>query len=412
MTTEVRTPFGAPASIELSNDGLYRKQILKFGTIWYTDRTGKRRKVTFDKDYGKDLVEAFKSGAYEQVPFQIADKDNRHTNDPTRTGGEVVALSLSPDGSGVDAALRLWGEGNKAVELNHKLGVSARILENAPQPDGRTYPRALQHVLGTVDPQVRGMRPWERLPSVELSNGSVSEYLDLSNATYEGSAKMPQKKTGEDGELVTLELSTAQRDRLVALLDEDEALAELEGQLKGLGIDLDEDDDDEVPPAKPKAKAKKAARAAAGLEDDEDDDDDEEGDDGVELSGRLGEAVELANAQLESQGQRIIELTNALADTRVENEVAEFMRGGLAPAVLEAARPLLAIESGAVELSNGVGDSLDPGQVLRDVLTTVVELANSGHLLVDPDHEDGSLRGTDAQASTRQALLADWENYG
>lgn len=403
MTTEVRTPFGAPASLELSDGGLYRKQILKFGTIWYTDRTGDRRKVTFDSDYGKSLVNSFRDGAYDQVPIQLADGNNRHNNSPVLTGGEVVGLALSKDGSGVDGVMRLWGDGHKTVELNNKVGVSARILENVPMPDGRTFDKALQHVLITVDPQVRGMRPWERMPSVELSGGSVSEFLDLSNATYEGSAPMPKKNTGGDGELVPLELSVAQRDRLINLLDEDEALGELEDQLADLGVSLDdEEDEDEDEAAKPKSKVKPSP------EDDEDEDDE----DGVELSGRFGEALELANTQLATQGQRIIELTNQLSAQRVQTEVEEFERSGLAPAVLEAARPLLAIESGAIELSNGVGDSIDPGEVVRDVLTAVIELAQSGHLLVDLDGEEGSLRGSDTKAQEREALLQSWENYG
>ena len=122
MTTEVRTPFSV-SPVELSGGGLFRKQILKFGTIHYVDpRTGKRQKLTFDPAYGRKLVEAFRAGAYSQVPFQLADGNNHHNNDPRNTGGEVVAMELSRDGSGVDGILRLWGSGAEVVRNNPKLG--------------------------------------------------------------------------------------------------------------------------------------------------------------------------------------------------------------------------------------------------------------------------------------------------
>jgi len=385
MVTEVRTPFSV-SSIELADGGLWRKQVLKFGTIWYTDRTGQRRQVTFDGKYGRDLIKAFKQGAFPQVPFQFADSDNRHNNDPTRTAGEVVGVELSADGSGVDAILRTWGEGTRVVEQNPKLGVSARILENTPQPDGRMFPRALQHILATVDPQVRGMHPWERVQSVDLSNGMVPDSLDLSTETYERGAEV-----SGDGK-VTLELSADQAARLTQLLDEDEALEALAEQLgEDFLDDLDEEDETE------------------DAEDDLDEDEDEEED--VALSGRHAEALELAMAQQQAQSAQIIELTNRLNQTRTENEMAEFQRQGLAPAITELARPLLAFESGAIELSNGVaGAAIDPGEVIREVLNAVIELSNSGHLMVDMA-ETGSLEGNDTVNDERQALLADWANY-
>jgi hypothetical protein len=388
MTTEVRTPF-ATSDVELSADsGLYRKQILRFGTIVYTDRTGRQRKLTFDRSYGEDLVRAFRSGAYDQVPFQLADATNTHTNAPDRTGGEVVALTLSKDGSGVDGYLRLNPLGTQAVELNSKLGVSARILENLATSDGRQFPRAVQHVLGTVDPQVRGMRPWERVDSVDLASGTVTEALDLSTETYERSAM-----SGTDKDTVTLELSTAQAERLKTILEDDEALEALADQLGPEFFEslLEDGEQDEEDP---------------------DEDDEESDEDEATLSGPHIEALELARAQLDTQGQQILELTNQLNRTRLEAELSEFAGRDLAPAVIEAARPLLTVSPGAIELSNGIpGDAVDPGEVIREVLQTVIELANSGQLLISTD-EVGTLKGADQNKSTRDAMLSDWKNYG
>lgn len=390
MTTEVRTPF-LSAPVELSGGGLFRKQVLQFGTIHYQGRDGKRRKITFDRDYGRKLVKSFKSGAYRQVPFQLADADNRHTNDPTRTGGEVVGVELSADGSGVDAYLRTWGAGTKVVEENPGLGVSARLFENITRPDGRTHEVAMQHVLGTVDPQMEGMRPWERVSSVDLANGEdAADQIDLSNAVYERSNKVPGKQSDKDGDTVVLELSVANKERLERLLEDDEAM---EAIVAELGEDF-------------------LAQFETNDEPEGNEDDEEPGEeDTVQLSNRHSEALELANAGIESLNSRVIELSSQLTQQRVDTEVDGYVRQNLAPAVLEAARPLLEVESGAIELSNGTSrDGVDVGAVIREVLNTVIELSNSGHLFVDPT-EVGSLEGNDVAKSNRDAMLADWDNY-
>lgn len=386
VATEVRTPFSVSA-VELSGGGLYRKQVLKFGTILYTDKTGKRRKMTFDREYGNKLVAAFKAGAYPQVPFQLADADNRHTNAPDRTGGEVVGVELSSDGSGVDAYLRTWGTGTQVIEQNPNLGVSARLFENITMTDGRTFPVAMQHVLGTVDPQVRGMRPWEKVDSVDLASTQVTEALDLSARMYERSVLMPGTKDKEP--TTTVELSVSQVDRLKELLEDDEALEALAEQLGDDFFDAVDDDEEE----------------------EESPEDEEPEETALAVPGAFTEAIELAQSQLAAQGRQIVELSAQLNSQRVDTEVAGYQRQGLAPAILELARPLLEIESGAIELSNGVpGGAVDPGTVVREVLDAVIELSSSGHLIVDPT-ETGSLQGSDADKSERDAMLADWDNY-
>lgn len=386
------TPFGLVSDVvELSGSGLFRKQILRFGTIEYRAPDGSTRTIKFDRDYGEDLVRAFKDGAYDQVPFQLAGDDNRHNNNPRNTGGEIVGVELSADGSGLDGLLRLWGEGHRAVENNRRLGVSARIIENLSQPDGRTYPRALQHVLGTVDPQVAKMHPWEK---VELSNHVEGRCLDLSGYNY-GRGEMPNDTQTEDQP----QLSEEELTKLRGIIADDEALQALAQQLpEGFFSDEGEGPDD-------------------------DDDEDSEGTEGADdlvtagtqtdLSGTGGQALELAQQQISSQEARIVELTRAQTAANVEVEVERYRGRGLAPAVLEDAKALLAVPTGAVELSNGIGDAVDPGEAVRKLLNTVIDLASSGHLLLDSDDEIGSLSGDKSRQTEREAMLADWsENYG
>lgn len=392
MAKELLTPFGSPASvIELSN-GRFRKQILAFRTINYRDRaTGQTRRINFDKGYGLELIRSFQQGAYDQVPFQLADASNAHNNDPTRTGGELIGVELSSDGSGLDGIFRLWGSGQKVVDLNKKLGVSARIIEGLEHPDGRKFGKAIQHVLGTVDPQMANMKPWER---VDLSN-SVTQTLDLSGEHYE---EMEGKMPNETGKAV-LELSAATAEKLAPLLENPDALTRL-AQL--LGDDEDPAGSGTEDSSYDDVLSDEDIQALLEGDDDDDEDPDYEGD--VELSN--------VNAQLSSQGQQIVELTNRLNDQRTDHELGEFARKGLAPAILGLARPLLSVAPGAIELSNGSGGAFDPGKAARDLLNAVVDLSSSGHLMVNPDDEAGRLEGDPSQNSQRAALLAEWENYG
>lgn len=147
----------------------YRKQILPVGSLEYEGRT-----LNFTREYLEDLANNFNAGAFDQVPFQLADPENRHTNDPERFRGEVKALELSDDG--LYGIVEMTDDGAEVVEKNPKLGVSARIIEGIKDGAGN----AIQHVLGTLDPRVTGMGQWE---AVNLANSDVG-VVDLTAASY------------------------------------------------------------------------------------------------------------------------------------------------------------------------------------------------------------------------------------
>ena len=75
---------------------VYRKQVLAKRTIDYPLPDGTTKQVTFDDDYLTDLANAYKAGAYDLVPFQLADGANRHNEDPRQYGGRVIGTSLDP----------------------------------------------------------------------------------------------------------------------------------------------------------------------------------------------------------------------------------------------------------------------------------------------------------------------------
>lgn len=350
---------------------LWRKQILPLGSINYDGR-----QIRFDSAYHRDLVRSFREGAYGQVPFQLADANNTHTNDPERTRGDLVDLRAEKDG--------LYGYfelPDPSVVLNNsKLGVSCRILENyTREHDGKKFGRALQHVLGTLDPRITGMKPWE---SVELSNeldaDPAAYTVDLSASFY------TEKKDGaemadatEDKQVV--ELSTAQLERLNALLEQD---TEDEQVIAGLNPE-DFDSEEEI------------------------EDDGEQDEEVEQLETEDGEVDSVALAQIRDLQRQVVELSNHNTEQAIQFEVDQLAATGLAPSIVDAARPLLSLGAGVVELSNG--NKVSPAGQTRTLLRTILELSNKGLALVDLDREVGGLTGNDGAAAERKNLLAEMD---
>lgn len=387
MTTALHTPQATAkgAVVNLSGRKVWRKQILPLGSISYDGR-----QIKFDSDYHKELVQNFRAGAYSQVPFQLADADNRHTNDPERTRGQLVDLRAEP--SGLYGYFELT---DPTVVLNNQnLGVSCRILENyTRESDDKTFGRVLQHVLGTLDPRISGMKPWE---SVELSNETAQSVLDLSNRFYtEDGGSMPDDNKSEKH---VVELSTAQLEKLEQLLAGGEAGndgkpdAELdEAEL----IQLFGDGDEET---------------ADGDDSEEEETDGESGDETEFPQGKAGDGS-VGLAAVHNLQNQVLELTNRLERKDNEHELAQLAATGLAPAIIEAARPLLAIQSGVVELSNG--QTVSPARQVRELLRTVLELSNKGLDVVSFDREQGSLVGDDSADKLRQSQVDEMERlYG
>ena len=191
----VITPFSwASPAIELSARH-WRKKILPVGDVEYQGRT-----LHFTPDYLGKLADAFRSRAYDYVPFQLATTRNEHTNDPERTRGQILDLQVEDDG--LYALAELTEAGEQVLRDNPMLGVSARIVENYARSDGKFYPAAVQHVLGTLDPRVPGLGAWS---PVEMSN-SGGLVIDLSQAAWAG-------EPGPSFELATAAVGARLRNR-------------------------------------------------------------------------------------------------------------------------------------------------------------------------------------------------------
>jgi hypothetical protein len=213
----VITPFSwAGQATELANRQ-WRKRILPIGDVEYQGRV-----LHFTRDYLGKLADAFRSRAYDQVPFQLADSGNRHTNDPERFRGTITDLELADDG--LYAVLDPTEAGEAVLRDNPHLGVSARIVEGYARSDGKFYPAAIQHILGTLDPRIPALGSWQ---PVEMSNGPQF-VIDLSASTWED-------EPGPDFSLIWNAVAARLPSRGQALDEYDDLEAVLAAELPGGG---------------------------------------------------------------------------------------------------------------------------------------------------------------------------------
>ena len=76
--------------------------------------------------------------AYDAVPVQFADASNAHTLDPERTRGQIVDMTLEPDGLYVTA--ELTPRGQRVLSENPYSACSARIVESIQQVRWQVLP--------------------------------------------------------------------------------------------------------------------------------------------------------------------------------------------------------------------------------------------------------------------------------
>jgi len=388
MPLSVLTPFEdkTPAVRQSPGSRVWLKRVLPVGEVLYKGRT-----LKFDRNYLENLAGAFNESAYDQVPFQIADGANGHTNDPERFRGEVLGMKVRDDGLYV--AVLPTARGDRILEENPRLGVSARIVEDYERSDGKHFTAAMQHVLGTLDPRIPELGPWK---AVEMSNDQAGQVVDLSSATY--------LLAGEEGNVPGLsDAEQARLDRLLALPDD---------QFNSL-IDsvLGDGGDDDVP-----LTDEELAEIIAEVDDEifaaiEEQFDAETGATaarapvGAALSnGYDPHAIELAETQRQLGIMQAEMNANAF-----ELEKRKLVKDtGVPPYIVDMARPLLEGQGHVVELANGQG--VDAGLVMRRVIT---EFGRAAQLL-DFTPEIGSGEDepdtTGAGERARSELVARYRN--
>lgn len=424
MRTVLLSPVNRGNAVELGRK-TFRKEVLRKGSLDYEGR-----RIEFDDQYLTDLANAFKAGAFDTVPFQLADSGNAHTNDPERTRGEVIGLEVTPDG--LDAIVELTDDGAQVVENNPKLGVSARIIEGVKHAmGGQSWPRAIQHVLGTLDPRVTGMRPWE---AIQLAADATGEtVVDLTNAPYTdddtrdpaGAApEAPSAPAAHDSgstETHTTEQEGAVPDvkdqkpgtqpdtttghQADELTDEEleQILAEVEAEFDdadttpafpdGPGQDDGDEDDVEAEDGEDDDQESEEALAAALANDD----------------GAQGEAIELANAQLRETRIELARLRDESDENAYTRERDALAReSGIPPRIVDMAKPLLKGDSHVISLANG--DQVDAGAIVRQVFTELGNTIKALDLTAELGHQV-DLAKSEADRQAAEAEEADRRKF-
>lgn len=385
MPTAVLTPFvSTPA---LQSGRLWRKRLLPVGEIGYQGRT-----LRFTREYNDGLAAAFASGAYDQVPFQLADAGNSHTNDPERYRGDIVAMDSRPDGLWITLAPTTDGE--ETILRNPRLGVSARIVEDYARSDGKFYPQAVQHVLGTLDPRITGLGAWE---PVEMSS-QPDRVIDLTGLMFTGEAEgtggMPELTDEQRAKMLKLlDIPDDKFDELIAGLAApgltDAELAEITGD--GGDTELTDDELNELVNAATELDAAGQLEPAGA---------------GLSNNSEALLAIELANARADDNDRQLREVRQHLDEQQFLAERDRLASDcGVPPFITDLARPLLEGAGHVVELANG--QPVDAGAIIRQVLTEYGKAVR----LLDLSTETGSVldggdgTGADDTAKARDELV-------
>lgn len=428
-TVTVLTPTLASGALELGRK-LYRKRILPIGELDY-----KGRKLNFNRAYNDNLAAAFRDGAFDTVPFQLAPDDNSHTNAVDRAAGEIVGLESTDDG--LWSTISATDKGAAIIDEHPDLPVSVRVVEGYTRADGQTtrsYPAALQHVLATWAPRISGMGRWEPIACAQ----ETDEVIDLSALTFtpepgprgttvhhlhidgqkireltnESVAKAINQLTGavspQATQTPTEHGGAGEEGAPVASLTDEEAAA-LRAVFPIFKKFVEDDEGApstkvDTPPAPPKFE--EPPKVEEPTEDAPTENRVPEpiaaSDDGVGA-----QALELA--QIEMRGQldaAAVELATIKAEREAERwavEAAELVRDyGIPPAIVSMAEPLLKGKR-VVELSEG---SVDASEVLRSVLHTVAKTYGRKVDLSGPRGTAHDLSQGDAEVEERDAFLA------
>lgn len=405
MPTALQGPVRT-TSAESVGPKLFRKQVLKVGRLPY-----KGRVLEFDRPYLERLVRNFSAGAFDQVAFQLANKDNEHTLDPERTRGEVKALELN--GDGLDAIVEVTEEGARVIRDNPRLGVSARIVEEPVDGAPAKVP-AIQHVLGTLDPRVTGLTPWDAISDFSTSY-AAGQIIDLTASRYEDEARMPTetaKPTLTDEQITELKSLEGDKfqEKLVELLAAASETGAKDGDRSG---DKNEKDGekrsivdrllgrkDEGKPADGEPSDEEVRAAVEKLIDEA------EGNEGTGTEAeREGEKVAALSAEdraaIDLARTEATEARKEAAEQRFLAERSKYVLKGVPPALVDLCKPALTAPEGTIDLSNG--EKFDAAAFARSVLDKAVGLIDlSGPL--------GSSEDSDESKEAKAAAKAWQEN--
>jgi hypothetical protein len=353
MDRALLTPFREGQADQVGKR-LFRKQILPIGEIEYEGET-----LAFTRETNDALAQNFTAGAFDQVPVLLANEANQHHSDPEKFRGEVKALESTDDG--LYGVLELTEDGAKLIESNPKLGVSARIIRGLE--NGKD---ALQHVLGTLDPKVTGMKPWE---AVSLSVHQDAEVVDLTDEKF---AEAGEPTPPASSSTVSDKLNDTEKGQLADLLKRGGAEAAKDALAS---TDISDEEVERVVSGLIESATAEEPVAALSEED--------------------RKKIDLATERANDADRRAREAAAELANERYNHKRTELLQAGVPPKLVDLAEPVLKGEAKVIELSNGSKiDASDTVSKMLDEFKGMIDLSVIGR-------GDGAAE-TDEAAEARQ----------
>lgn len=163
--------------VELSHSAqgrVFRKQILKFGDLYYPGVKGGKVKV--DEAFADTVVANFARGlAIVQVPK--VDGDNKHTQDPDRNLGEVINVLKTSKGIYADIDVRTPDADKIGKTL---LGISAMLdLDFIDTDTGEGVGPTLVHTAVTNNPYVSNLEGFEELLAASRPGVDIHDQVQV-----------------------------------------------------------------------------------------------------------------------------------------------------------------------------------------------------------------------------------------
>ena len=160
-----------------TNDGRYRKQILKYGS--YVDKYDPDEKMIINKELGEELIKNKKR--YPDIPFSDGHPSLFGSDKATDNLGWVQTIELEDDGvyAEIDVLSAKAKEGIEDGTIKHvSVGMFRNYLDNET---GNRVGARLEHLAAVPSPYLKGMKKFDKLS--EDSENRV--YVFNENKTFD-----------------------------------------------------------------------------------------------------------------------------------------------------------------------------------------------------------------------------------
>jgi len=232
--------------VELSEDGTFRKQILKYGEWYHQGSQNGVLKIT--KELISNIVNNFKNKIIENVSVPLT-----HTNDPSKNTGQVIDL-IQTD-KGLDAIIEVKDKTiAQKIKDNLIKCISASIDPNyRVKTSNKFVGPALLHAALVQEPYIKGMQGFVPL-SDDFTGRPIYQFEDTEFSVQQEILNIKQQLTklsmNEENKDSTEEIEKDVEDEKIESTDDtekdEEKTDEKKEDVKDETTDVKEDKDEEV----------------------------------------------------------------------------------------------------------------------------------------------------------------------